>query len=388
MISTIPNLTNIGKSLLVRAIGGETITFTRFKIGDGRLRTNQTEESLTDLIGPKVSFDINELDASQDGYASLTGTFDSGDITSDFDWRELGLFCKGEDGIEQLYAYANSGDDAGLLPALRTDVLTEQTITLIVAVGDAEQVTALVSPKKQYAEKKDLEDHANSRSNPHNVTKKQVGLSEVENVSPSNMQINFTEAQTPAELATGEKMSALMGKIAAAVKKLIAHIGNKDNPHELTADKIDAAKKDHKHDAGSIETGVLGLERGGTGVTKIEDLKNLIGTNAVMNVYSGDGTVKRLINVGFKPSAVILCSGNGFMGDSTKGVCGGLALGAYGLRSAASDLPSHATTWDDTYTAMLITDEGFYVNFFEGETPQQRIATNEAGGTYLYIAYR
>lgn len=388
MISTIPNLTNIGKSLLVRAIGGETITFTRFKIGDGRLRTNQTEESLTDLISPKVSFDINELDASQDGYVSLTGTFDSGDITSDFDWRELGLFCKGEDGIEQLYAYANSGDDAGLLPALRTDVLTEQTITLIVAVGDAEQVTALVSPKKQYAERKDLEDHTNSRSNPHNVTKKQVGLSEVENVSPSNMQINFTEAQTPAELATGEKMSALMGKIAAAIKKFIAHIGSKDNPHELTADKIKAAKEDHKHNADDITDGTLGLERGGTGVTKIEDLKNLIGTNAVMNVYSGDGTVKRLINVGFKPSAVILCSGNGFMGDSEKGVCGGLALGAYGLRSAASDLPSHATTWDDTYTAMLITDEGFYVNFFEGETPQQRIATNEAGGTYLYIAYR
>lgn len=388
MISTIPNLTNIGKSLLVRAIGGETITFTRFKIGDGRLRTNQTEESLTDLISPKVSFDINELDASQDGYVSLTGTFDSGDITSDFDWRELGLFCKGEDGIEQLYAYANSGDDAGLLPALRTDVLTEQTITLIVAVGDAEQVTALVSPKKQYAERKDLEDHTNSRSNPHNVTKKQVGLSEVENVSPSNMQINFTEAQTPAELATGDKMSALMGKIAAAIKKFIAHIGSKDNPHELTADKIKAAKEDHKHNADDIKDGTLGLERGGTGVTKIEDLKNLIGTNAVMNVYSGDGTVKRLINVGFKPSAVILCSGNGFMGDSTKGVCGGLALGAYGLRSAASDLPSHATTWDDTYTAMLITDEGFYVNFFEGETPQQRIATNEAGGTYLYIAYR
>ena len=388
MISTIPNLTNIGKSLLVRAIGGETITFTRFKIGDGRLRTNQTEESLTDLISPRVAFDINELDASQDGYVSLTGTFDSGDITTDFDWRELGLFCKGEDGVEQLYAYANSGDDAGLLPALRTDVLTEQTITLIVAVGDAEQVTALVSPKKQYAEKKELEDHVNNKENPHGVSKKDVGLGNVENVSPSNAVVIFETAETPAELVKGEKMGAMIGKIAAAVKSIISHIANKENPHGISAEKVGAAEKGHKHDAGDIETGILDLERGGTGVANIEDLKSLIGTNAVMNVYSGDGTVKRLINVGFKPSAVILCSGNGFMGDSTKGVCGGLALGAYGLRSAASDLPSHATTWDDTYTALLITDEGFYVNFYEGDTPEERIATNENGGTYLYIAYR
>ena len=35
MISVAPAITADGKNLLIRAISGETITFTRFKIGNG-----------------------------------------------------------------------------------------------------------------------------------------------------------------------------------------------------------------------------------------------------------------------------------------------------------------------------------------------------------------
>ena len=388
MIATIPKLTDIGMSLLLRSISGEKITFTRFKVGDGWIAEGSDWRKMRDLINPLVTFDINEMDVLNSGSITLSGTFDSSDVTADFEWRELGVFCKGEDGAEMLYAYANSAEDAELLRALATDILTEQTVTLVIAVGEAANVTAIISPKEQYAQKADFEKHTDDQKNPHKVTKEQVGLGNVPNSAPQDSPVAFTEAESNETLNAGETIRVLIGKIARAVKLLYAHLNNKSNPHTVTLEHVGGAKAKHQHSANDINAGVLALERGGTGVDNLDALKSLIGTNAAMSVYSGDGTMKRLISLGFKPSAVLLFTGNGMTCDTTRGVCGGLALGAYGLRSLASTLPSHATTWDDQFTALLIADDGFYVNFYEGETVEERIATNADGETYLYIAYR
>lgn len=388
MIATTPSLTDRGKSLLMRAIAGEEIEFTRFKIGDGYLAAGETGDELNDLIHTVLVFPITGMDVSQQGYVGLSGEFDSGDVAEDFAWREMGIFARGEDGAEILYAYANDGEDAGVLRALNTEILTEQTVTLIVAVGEAEHITAVFSPRQQYTLKTDFDQHTGNKENPHGVTKAQVGLGNVPDSHPADTAIAFTEAEENANLGSGETIKTLMGKMAKAVKSIIGHLADKENPHGVTPEKIKAAKDDHKHDAADIHTGVLGIARGGTGVETLEALKNLIGTNAQMGVYAGDGSVKRLIALEFRPSAVILCNSGGMMGDSVKGVCGGVALGAYGLRSPASTLNSHATTWDDDYTALLIDDAGFFVNFRDGETPEEMIATNKSGETYYYIAYR
>lgn len=388
MIATIPKLTDIGKSLLLRAISGEQITFTRFEVGSGRLPEGSDGSELTGLIWSMVEFEISDMTVNDTGNVTLTGTFDSSDVKEDFEWRELGLYCKGEDGFEMLYAYANSGDDAELLHSLTTDILTEQTVTLVVAVGEAENVTAVISPKGQYALRDDFEAHVEDQQNPHKVTKQQIGLGNVPNSAPQDSPVVFADAASNEPLNTGETIQTLIGKISRAVKQLYSHLNSNGNPHKVTLEQVGGAKSTHKHNASDVNAGVLPPERGGTGVESVDALRALIGTNAAMSVYSGDGTVKRLIQVGFKPSAVLLCTGNGAMSDSVRGVCGGLALGAYGLRSMASTLPTHATTWDDQYTALLITDNGFYVNYHEGETAEERIATNQNSETYLYIAYR
>lgn len=388
MISATPSLTNRGKSLLMRAIAGEEITFTRFKIGDGTLAENQTGDELNDLIHSVLDFSIVDVDTSKAGYVGLSGEFDSADIVNDFPWRELGIFAMGEDGTEVLYAYANDGEDAGMLRALNTEILTEQTVTLIVAIGEAEHVTAVFSPRQQYTLKTEFEQHTGNKDNPHAVTKKQVGLENVPNSHPEDTEISFQEAESAENLVSGETLKVLMSKIAKAIRDFISHISDKKNPHGVTLDDVGGAKKEHKHDAGDIESGVLDIGRGGTGVKTLDELKNMIGTNAQMGVYAGDGTVKRLVALDFRPSAVILCNSGGMMGDSEKGVCGGFALGAYGLRSPASTLASHATTWDNDYTALLIDDTGFFVNYRESEVAEERIATNKSGETYYYIAYR
>ena len=76
MISVAPTITEAGRNLQIRAIAGETITFTRFKIGNGELADTDIP-ALVDLINPLVEFSISEMDKSEKGYIKLTGKFDS-----------------------------------------------------------------------------------------------------------------------------------------------------------------------------------------------------------------------------------------------------------------------------------------------------------------------
>lgn len=72
------------------------------------------------------------------------------------------------------------------------------------------------------------------RDNPNEVTKAQVGLGSVPNVSTNDQTPTFTEATSNQNLASGEKLSLSLGKIARGLKQLWAHIGKRDNPHEVT----------------------------------------------------------------------------------------------------------------------------------------------------------
>ena len=165
------------------------------------------------------------------------------------------------------------------------------------------------------------------------------------------MTVNFTEAAKLEDVKTGEKLSTLFGKIKKAISTLILHL-KAENPHQITASKISAAAANHAH--------------------------------YVSGVFTGNGTQKRLISLDFTPSAVILCNGRGMTGDDIDGVCGGIAVGAHGLRSRQCTVVSHETTWSNSDTALLITTNGFYVNYYSST----KVSTNKSGETYRYIAFK
>lgn len=54
---------------------------------------------------------------------------------------------------------------------------------------------------------------------------------------------NYAEATTLEPLTSGEKISLAFGKIKKAIRDLISHIGNKSNPHEVTANQVGALSK-------------------------------------------------------------------------------------------------------------------------------------------------
>lgn len=65
--------------------------------------------------------------------------------------------------------------------------------------------------------------HIGSRSNPHGVTKTQVGLENVPNVTTDDQTPTFTQTAELENLSSGEKLTVLLGKIAKAVADYISH---------------------------------------------------------------------------------------------------------------------------------------------------------------------
>ena len=79
-----------------------------------------------------------------------------------------------------------------------------------------------------------LSSHTGNKNNPHGVTKAQVGLGNVPNVATNDQTPTYTVASENTALTSGEKLSVAFGKIAKAISSLISHLANKSNPHGVT----------------------------------------------------------------------------------------------------------------------------------------------------------
>lgn len=78
------------------------------------------------------------------------------------------------------------------------------------------------------------------------VTKSDVGLGNVPNVATNDQTPSFTEASSLKNINTGEKVSTLFGKIKKAITDLIAHIANKNNPHNVTKSQVGLGNVENK----------------------------------------------------------------------------------------------------------------------------------------------
>ena len=88
-----------------------------------------------------------------------------------------------------------------------------------------------------------LNAHKNDKSNPHETTKAQVGLSEVPNVATNDQTPTYTEATELTFLTSGEKLSVAFGKIMKAINDLIEHKNNKTNPHTIDYTKAETLEE-------------------------------------------------------------------------------------------------------------------------------------------------
>ena len=163
--------------------------------------------------------------------------------------------------LENLYAHAedeevhlSAGEKAGLetqegaqkkVATAKDEAITAASLMVenakVVAADDATaKANAARNAAYGYADiiSLNLDMHKGDVSNPHRVTAAQVGLGNVVNKAPNDLQLTYTMASALTALTSGEKLSVAFGKIAKAITDFIAHIANKSNPHNVTAKQL------------------------------------------------------------------------------------------------------------------------------------------------------
>lgn len=374
------NLTEKGKSLLLRALAGEELRFTKIMLGNG------ISEGAEEIINPLLTIEISNINVGAE-YVTLTTLFNNSTVEGGFRVTEMGVYAL--DGEEEvIYSLANEDEGkADYIPSVDERML-EMQYDVIVFIGEAENISAAISGSVVYISKGDFEEHTKDTNNPHKVTKAQIGLGNVPNVATNDQTPTFEDTTAFEAPKSGEKMSTMFAKCAYAIKNLISHIGNKNNPHAVTAKQIGAAPTTHTHSAADLNAGVLSPERGGTGATSLGELSAKLSSLAsVTGMYIGDGEKPRIIPLDFEPSAVLVIPMsepvNVYGANSYTETYFGFAIKGYNYCQSESGL----TEWSDKYSALGICEEGFKVSNTSFGT-YEIVELNKSGKYYFYIAFR
>lgn len=90
--------------------------------------------------------------------------------------------------------------------------------------------------------------HIAESDNPHSVTKEQVGLGNVPNVTTDDQTPTITEASSLSTFAEGDTLKDIVGKTNKAIDSLGYHIHNYDNPHQVTKSQVGLGNCDNTAD--------------------------------------------------------------------------------------------------------------------------------------------
>lgn len=292
-----PIVTNKAVNEVSQAVANrETITFTRVALGSGRHRTGvETKTDIVQLVHTLPVTQSTSTDTSDT--IRILAQLDNANITSELTVNEIGVFAKRENNPEFLFMYtwAEQGDiipprsqsavyrdydfnttisrnqqitiqynpNASVFAKvselnavkneLKNDIDTHKRDTNVhLQTGEREkwngkaernhrhQVSDIdglsdkidaVTVKK--ANQSDFSAHINNRNNPHNVTKTQIGLSNVDNVK----QASYTDHEaTKREVTEQEQRLALLEEMVLQ-NSFYVPIKAEDNADILLADE-------------------------------------------------------------------------------------------------------------------------------------------------------
>lgn len=122
----------------------------------------------------------------------------------------------------------------------------------------------------------------------------------------------------------------------------------------------------------------------------------IVPSNIVAGMYTGDGVAGRVINLGFKPKAVLVARSDAMIANhyTYSQISGGLAvqggdvcLYAFPPSSASDVQDRNHYTWNTVNTGIQIVSNGFKVNQHQS-SDYIRIFTNLENSLYYYIAFK
>ena len=229
-------ITNSGLALITATQNGGTIEFTGLKMGNGIYYGSEVLEDMTALKSVKKTLGITDI-VRNSSVLKIRSVATNEGVTEGYYITEIGLFAKDASGKEILYAIFIAEPD-------RADYFTPyeefpQSMTLeiyISAAGVDESVTFTASiVEGVYATVEDLEVHKKNVSNPHSVTKAQIGLGNVNNTADLDKPVSTA---TQAALNLKVNTSDYNAKVTELAGDLSTHSSNTSNPHSVTKAQV------------------------------------------------------------------------------------------------------------------------------------------------------
>ena len=144
-------LTEKGRELLAKGLAGETITFTKMAIGDGTSLTSERER--TTLVNQITTLPILNINVKRNGTCEINALLTNKSVTTGFYIKELGIFARGNDNVEILYAY-NISTSPDFVPPFSANNVVEIEYVDTIIVDQVANVTAVIDPSITYITKK------------------------------------------------------------------------------------------------------------------------------------------------------------------------------------------------------------------------------------------
>lgn len=143
-------ITDAGRILLSHVQMGAIFEPTKIVMGSGNLPAGTTVRTITGVVTPVKTLTIVKKERSNDGTVVIGGVYSNQDVTSDFYFRELGLYARAVDeegevvAAEVLYSYGNAGSTADLMPAYTSGQPVERQIDIATYIGNDTEVNLTI----------------------------------------------------------------------------------------------------------------------------------------------------------------------------------------------------------------------------------------------------
>ena len=338
-------ITKNGAELLGRLSGAE-LTGAKFGL------STVPEASLalqTEVTAPNGNLGIEGFKLIEGGFSATVRITNKG-VEEEYTVKQIGIYAREKNGTENILLAVTQDKIGNRIPSETEMPDFSLQFTIIVGVSNEAEITAIVDssvfvsreqveiivrtevePLKEEigehikdggkhitaeerikwngkADKNNLDAHINNKSNPHAVTKAQVGLGNVPNVATNDQTPTYTAASVLSELSSGEKLSVSFGRLAKAVKDLITHIA--DNVRHVTAAERSAwngkAASNHSHPAASASAAGLmsAADKSKLNEIKVSGINATYGKETISKATTGP--ISKTVTISHKTDIVFL----------------------------------------------------------------------------------
>ena len=299
-------ITNAGIELLKNALSGGTITVTAIKSGAGKVDVSALK-SQTAVSSIKQSGTVQGVTKTNETI-KIGVLFSNAGLSAGYSMTQLGIYAKGSTGSEVLFAISQSitGKEVPAESAMPSWSLVHN---FYIKLNNDVTMTATVDPEGYVTfetMQAALNKHTGNKSNPHSVTKSQVGLGNVPNVATNDQTPTYSDTTTLVTLSSGEKISIAFAKIKLAITTLINHLANKSNPHGVTKSQVGLGNVENKSSAtirgeltkGNVTTALGYTPANQTDMTNAQDAITQLNSDTASDFrINANGNLKTYLNM-------------------------------------------------------------------------------------------